>query len=119
MLLENHIGVFDPDMAVPDILGVNHDHGTVAALIHASGVIDPDVGFQPGFLYQLFEPGMHVHRVALNRTRAPGRADKNMFFKRSHFSRSPGAKLYQGTPEIGFSFQEESCRLWRRTLETR
>src|SRR5262245_44123315 len=97
MFLEDSIRVFDADMTVPDIFGVNHDHGAVPALIHASGVIDADGCFQAGVFYQLFEPGMYTQGIALYGTRAAAGADKHMFLKWSHF-RDSRRKIIAGKP---------------------
>jgi hypothetical protein len=85
MLLEDRIRVLDAHMTVPDIFGINHDHGAVATLIHAPGVIYADGCFQACIFYQLFETGMYTQGIALYGTCAAAGADKNMFLKWSHF----------------------------------
>jgi hypothetical protein len=85
MFLEDLIGVLDAHMTVPDIFGINRDHGPVPALIHAPGVIDSDGCFQACGFYQFLEPRMYGRGVALHRTCGAAGADKNMFLKGSHF----------------------------------
>jgi len=49
MFGNNGLCVFRLDIAVPDRIGVDHNHRAVLALIEASGLINADAAGQPGF----------------------------------------------------------------------
>jgi hypothetical protein len=47
--------VFGFHSAVPDVVGVNNHHGAVAALVHASRMVDSYPEVQAGFLDELLQ----------------------------------------------------------------
>ena len=51
--------IFGADVAVPDRLGVNDDHGAVLALIEAARLVDAHAAGEAGFPAQLLQAGMH------------------------------------------------------------
>src|SRR5712691_7479758 len=46
--LEDLLEVLLLDARVPHVVGIDHDHRTVAALREAAGLVDPHVGLEPG-----------------------------------------------------------------------
>jgi len=71
------------DPGVPDIVGVDHDHGTVSALIHAPGVVDADDPLQAPLRRALLERFMDFLR-ALRRAGLSGSADKDVMAVLTH-----------------------------------
>lgn len=55
VLLHNLFGIAGMDEAVPDGLGVDHDHRGVLALVKAAGLVDADAVLQTGGLHSIFE----------------------------------------------------------------
>jgi hypothetical protein len=56
--------VFDVDEAVPDGFGVDHDYGTVLALVEAAGFISTDVVFEAGVFDGVLEGGFEFFTAA-------------------------------------------------------
>jgi hypothetical protein len=52
---DNLRDVFDVDEAIPDGFGVDHNDGTVLALVEAARFVSPDVALQASFLDGVFE----------------------------------------------------------------
>ena len=48
VLLEDAPCAVCVDMRIPDVIGINHDHGPVSALVHASCVIDAHDSLESG-----------------------------------------------------------------------
>lgn len=60
MLGNDGLCVFGVDIAVPDRIGVDDNHGTVLALVEASRLIDADAAGQPGFPDKLLQTRMKL-----------------------------------------------------------
>jgi hypothetical protein len=84
VLREDDLGVFQLQSCVPDIFGVNHDDGPVAALVHAAGVIDADPGVEAGLGYKVFEAGVDFDRGTIHGAGFPPGAYEDVLFKRAH-----------------------------------
>ena len=67
---DNLLNVLQLDEAVPDGLGVDHDDGTVLALIEAARLICPDREFQASFLQGVFERRFELFSALAAATRA-------------------------------------------------
>jgi hypothetical protein len=77
MLGEDLLRVPQRDVGVPDIVGIDHDHGAMPALVQAPGMIDSDSPAQPGLGHGGFQ--VRVDRTrALLRARATARANEDM-----------------------------------------
>ena len=57
VLGDDFLDVFDVDEAVPDGLGVDHDDGTVLALIEAARLVGSDMVLETGVLDGVLEGG--------------------------------------------------------------
>jgi hypothetical protein len=85
VLIEDNVGIFDLHVTIPDVLRIDDYHGAVAALIHATGVIDSNGLFLARQLHQFFEAGVYPSGVAIHFwTPVAAGANKDMFLKRTH-----------------------------------
>ncbi len=89
VLVKDSICVFNLDVAVPNVLGVDNDHGSMPALIHTPRVIDANRSLEPGLGDELFQAGVHGFRVAVYGTCAPRRTHKHVLLKRTHSDEYP------------------------------
>jgi len=90
VLADNLVGVGRGHVAVPDSLGIDHDHRSMLALVKASGLVDADFCSQASFFGELLEPGMDL-ALALRGAGAAGSASgtlvgthKDMMLVRRH-----------------------------------
>ena len=60
VLLDDGLGVFRFDIAVPNRFRVNHDSGSVFALVEAAGLVDAHFAGQPCGFGKLLQPGVQV-----------------------------------------------------------
>ena len=87
VLGNNGLRIFRVNIAVPDRIGVDHNHWTVLALIEASGLIDADAAGQPGFPDEMLQTRVQLAFpvAGAGRTGSVERAnivaDKNVPFK--------------------------------------
>lgn len=63
VFLEYALSAFPIDARVPDILWIDDHHWTVAALVHAAGVIDANDALQPMLSRALLQDFMHLLRA--------------------------------------------------------
>jgi hypothetical protein len=85
VLIENNVGIFDLHVTIPDVFRVDDYHGPVSALIHATGVIDSNRFLHSRQLHQFLEAGVYPPGIAIHLwTPVAARANKDMFFKRTH-----------------------------------
>jgi hypothetical protein len=88
--LEDLFDVPGLDMDVPDSLRVDDHDRSLAALIQASSLVDPDIGLKPGLDYQVFQSAVDLFASNAGTITSPvtGRAlvdaDENMFAKHQH-----------------------------------
>jgi len=91
MLGHDSLGANSIDRRVPYIIGIDDNHWTVAALIHATGVIHSDdvanAGCGDGFL----ESGMNFDGPG-KRTRFTTRAYEDVMTVLSHLDNLPGTR---------------------------
>jgi hypothetical protein len=83
----NGFGVLGADIAVPDGLRVDDDHGAVLALVEATGLVDAHAAGKASFLCQLLEAGVQI-ALAVGGTGDAGRiggagvvANKDVMFE--------------------------------------
>jgi hypothetical protein len=91
MFADNLLHIVDLNEAIPDRLGIDHNHRPMLALIKAAGLIRPDLGLQPGSLNGIFEGGFELLASSW-KAAWPGRvlvplvgADKDMALKCRHW----------------------------------
>ncbi|HEV2136539.1 MAG TPA: hypothetical protein VGR47_20130 [Terracidiphilus sp.] len=60
VLGDDGFGVFGVDVAIPDGVRVDDDHGTVLALIETAGFVDAHATGKAGFLAQLLQARMQI-----------------------------------------------------------
>jgi hypothetical protein len=85
VLAEDRVRVLDGHRRVPDVLGIDRDHRTVAALVEAAGVVDPDRDAEARLLHQLLQA--RVHRPGVDGSRGaarPAGADEHVLLERTH-----------------------------------
>src|SRR5712691_5080098 len=89
--LEDLLEVLLLDARVPHVVGIDHDHRTVAALREAAGLVDPHVGLEPGA--QGFGPQELDVRfdVAPRRTILTARAHEDVAVVLAHQAPPPAA----------------------------
>jgi hypothetical protein len=87
VLFDDRRGIIGPYVAVPYRFGINHHHGTVFALVEASGFVDPHPGSEPSRLGQLLQTGVQI-ALSIHGAGGPRRisgtgvvADKDVAFK--------------------------------------
>lgn len=51
---------------VPDVLGIDHHHWAVAALVEATAVVDTHATVDACLRHQLFEAGVHAQPIAIH-----------------------------------------------------
>src|SRR5262249_4355987 len=66
VLLHNLLDIFRLHAPVPDILGIDDDHGAMAALVEAATVIDAHTTVEIGLRYQLLEPRMDAQSITIH-----------------------------------------------------
>ena len=67
------------DPGVPGVLGVDDDHGAVAALVQAAGAVDANLVLEARLRDALLEPLQQPFGVTVKAAVRPIGADKNMF----------------------------------------
>ncbi len=95
VVVKDRLRVLGLDVAVPDILRINHYHGPMAALIHAPGLVDADGYIEACSVHKILETGMNADRLPLYRADGAAGADKDVFFELTH-----GFELSDLTAEI-------------------
>lgn len=60
MLLRNLDEVVNADKAVPNGLGIDHEHRAMLALVEAAGVLNTNLALGSGFLHRLFQHTLKV-----------------------------------------------------------
>ena len=83
VLFHNSARTFLIYLAVPDVLRIDHDHRTMAALIHATGMVDSDITAESCCSDSLLENGVDVQR-SVEWTRLSARADEDVVLVLAH-----------------------------------
>jgi hypothetical protein len=65
-LAHNLVRIGDLDARVPDVFGIDDHHGTVPALSHAAGVVNPDSALQAGARDEALESCMHAQTIPIH-----------------------------------------------------